>query len=393
MLDKSELRLKLVTLAVFRRILRDPVINALLELLAAGRDEPDKAAAALAEYVHLLMEAGGDLGAHIGRLVLADENAYLRARIKGGSVPAELEQLAHRELLALEEVAAARLDELAAALGVNISFPALPSSHEGLARRYFEAMDALHTRGYGMFAEHAMFTFDRDGLRPVSVPDPVRLSELFGYDRERGEVLANILAFLEGKPAANMLLYGDSGTGKSSTVKAIVNEYAPHGLRLVELRQNALGNLDNLVETLAENPLKFIVYIDDLSLESNDPSFGPLKAALEGSACVRADNIVFCATSNRRRIVRQTFSEREGDDINHAETIEEKTSLSDRFGLAVGFFRPDKIGYAEIVRGLAGSRGIEFTPELEAAAEQFALRHGGRSGRTAKQFIDLVSAG
>ena len=170
MLDKSELRLELVTLAVFRRILRDPVINALLELLAAGRDEPDKAAAALAEYVHLLIEAGGDLGAHIGRLVLADENAYLRARIKGGSVPAELEQLAHRELLALEEVAAARLDELAAALGVNISFPALPSSHEGLARRYFEAMDALHTRGYGMFAEHAMFTLTGMGCGRSACP-------------------------------------------------------------------------------------------------------------------------------------------------------------------------------------------------------------------------------
>ena len=390
MLDIKKLRLQLASLVVFRGILRDPLMGALAKVLFLEHGSPEMAAATLAEYAHLLVESGGDLGRHIERLISADENAYLRARIKGQPIPEELQLLVQRELQTLQELAAATLPELAAAVGADCKLPALASSHEGLARRYFKAMDELLTRGYGMYAEYKMFTFGGDGLRPVRTPDPVRLSQLFGYERERGEVIANVQAFLDGGPAANMLLYGDSGTGKSSTVKAIVNEYAPGGLRLVEIRQSALGSLDRLTEMLAENPLKFILFIDDLSLEGIDPSFGPLKAALEGSACARTDNIIFCATSNRRRIVRQNFSESEGDDVNRVETIEEKVSLSERFGLAVGFFKPDKNDYINIVRGLAESRGIAFTPELEKAAEQHAQRQGGRSGRAAKQFIDSV---
>ncbi len=393
MLDTKELRLQLSSLIVFRRILRDPVIDCLIRLLSLEPASPEQASAALAEFAHVLLEAGGDLGKHIEKHPSADENAYLRARIKGQGIPDALEELVRRELNALERIAAADLAGLASALGTSWDLPSWQSSSEGLAQRYFEAMDALPARGYGMFACCNMFLFDADGLRPVRTPDPVRLCDLYGYEREQGEVMANVLAFLEGKPAANMLLYGDSGTGKSSTVKAAVNEYASRGLRLVEVRQNALGCLDRLTETLAENPLKFILFIDDLSFEGSEPAFGPLKAALEGSACARADNIIFCATSNRRRLVRQSFSEREGDDINRTETIEEKVSLSERFGLAVGFFKPDRERYAEIVRALAESRGIALTPELERAAEQYAQRHGGRSGRAAKQFVDLISAG
>lgn len=392
MFDALSLRMKLSSLIVFRNILRDPVISSFIGLLLR-EPSSEEAACAFAEYAHLLFEAGGDFGKHIERLIMSDENAYLRARIKGEPVSESLNAIMRRELALLEQAAAVGLHELAELLGVEWDLPDLQSSAAGLADRYIAAAGTFSTRGYGMFAEHIMFSFGVDGLRPVRTHDPVRLSQLYGYERERGEVIANVLAFLSGRPAANMLLYGDAGTGKSSTVKAVVNEYAERGLRLVEVRQSAFSNLDRLTEQLAENPLKFILFIDDLSLEGSDPSFGPLKAALEGSACVRADNIIVCATSNRRRLVRQTFSEREGDDTNRVETIEEKISLSERFGLAVGFFKPDRSSYAEIVRSLAESRGIAFTPELERAAEQHAQRHGGRSGRAARQFIDSITAG
>lgn len=391
MLNLIEIRMQLASLVVFRRILRDPVMESLCTLLMTKPESPEEIASAFAGFAHLLLEAGGNLGRHIERLILADENAYMRLRIKGEEIPDAIEQLVKHELQVLEQIAATDLAELASALGCTWGLPAWESTATGLAQRYREAMSEIATRGYGIYAEHTMFTFDADGLQPVRTPDTIRLSGLYGYELERGEVISNILAFLDGKPAANMLLYGDAGTGKSSTVKAIANEYTCRGLRLVEVRHDALGLLHKLTAILAENPLKFLLFIDDLSLDDKDEQLAPLKAALEGSACARTDNILVCATSNRRRLVRQSFSEREGDDVNRVETIEEKISLSERFGLAVGFFKPNKQSYAIIVRSLAESRGIEFTPELERGAEQHAQRHGGRSGRAARQFIDSIT--
>jgi predicted AAA+ superfamily ATPase len=391
MFNLIEIRMQLASLVVFRRILRDPVMESLRTLLMMKPESPEEIASAFAGFAHLLLETGGNLGRHIERLILADENAYMRLRIKGGKIPDAIEQLVERELQVLEQIAATDLAGLASALGCTWDLPTWESSSSGLAQRYRKTMSEIATHGYGIFAEHTMFTFDADGLQLVRTPDPIRLSGLYGYERERGEVISNVLAFLDGKPAENMLLYGDAGTGKSSTVKAIANEYACRGLRLVEVRHDALGLLHKLTAILAENPLKFLLFIDDLSLDEKDSQLAPLKAALEGSACSRADNILVCATSNRRRLVRQSFSEREGDDVNRVETIEEKISLSERFGLAVGFFKPDRISYASIVRAIAESRGIEFTPELERGAEQHAQRHGGRSGRAARQFIDSIT--
>ena len=255
-------------------------------------------------------------------------------------------------------------------------------------------MEQVGKVGYGVFARYRVFTV-RDGhLQPVKHPDPQRLFELPGYEREREPIVANTEALLEGRPANNVLLYGDAGTGKSSTVKALVNEYADRGLRLVEVKKNQLYELPELMDTLAENPLKFLLFIDDLSFTVNDDNFAALKAILEGSAGGQAENVAVYATSNRRHLIKETLSDREGDDIHAGDTRQELMSLAARFGLTVTFQVPDRNRYLLIVKNLAEQYGLDLgETELAVRAEAFAIRAGGRSARVAKQFAELCKAG
>ena len=191
-----------------------------------------------------------------------------------------------------------------------------------------------------------------------------------------------------------MLLYGDAGTGKSSAIKAIANEYAARGLRLVEVKKNQLYQIPDLMDQLAANPLKFILFIDDLSFTTNDDNFAALKAILEGSVGGRAGNIAVYATSNRRHLIKETLEDRQGSDIHESDTRQELMSLAARFGLTVTFGQPDKSRFVQIVTDLAAQYGVEDDPEkLIVRAEAFAIRAGGRSPRVAKQFIELCKAG
>ena len=191
-----------------------------------------------------------------------------------------------------------------------------------------------------------------------------------------------------------MLLYGDAGTGKSSSIKAIANEFAAEGLRLVEIKKNQLYQLPELMDSLAANPLKFILFIDDLSFTANDDNFAALKAILEGSVGGRSQNLVVYATSNRRHLIKETMSDREGDDIHHGDTMQELMSLSARFGLTVTYSRPDKERFEQIVMDLAAQYGLQMPADrLMMKAEAFAIRSGGRSPRVAKQFVELCKAG
>ena len=190
------------------------------------------------------------------------------------------------------------------------------------------------------------------------------------------------------------MLYGDAGTGKSSSVKAIANEFAADGLRLVEVKKNQLYQIPALLDSLAQNPLKFILFIDDLSFSANDDNFAALKAILEGSVGGRNQNVVVYATSNRRHLIKETLSDRSGDDIHEADTRQELMSLSARFGLTVTFQRPDKVRFEEILLDLAKQYGVQMpSDQLFIKGEAFAIRAGGRSPRVARQFIELLSAG
>jgi predicted AAA+ superfamily ATPase len=224
----------------------------------------------------------------------------------------------------------------------------------------------------------------------------VRLAELVAYERERAPLIRNTERFLAGLPAHHALLYGLPGTGKSSTVKAILNEYADDGLRLVEVKKEDLAELPEVLEVLRGRGQRFVLFVDDLSFEEHEVEYKALKALLEGSVEEPPENVRLYATSNRRNLIRESFSERDGgppDDVHARDTMQEKLSLAARFGLRVTFPSPDQARYLEIVAGLARERGLAVPAEhLRERALLWDRWHAGRSGRTARQFVDELEA-
>ena len=390
-------------LVVFRSLLDDPVVAKLLDLtdrMEAGAPGYGPVCDAVAQFEAALFEHTTNWGSYLSAAVLEAETVCVRQAASGTLAPA-LQIALDSELAFLQALCGLTLDELLAAAGSatgqaqELAFlPRWETSGIDLPAAYAQRMSEVGKKGYGMFAKHHVFTVENGQLVPVKYPDPQRLSELPGYEKEREKVIANTKALLAGMPANNVLLYGDAGTGKSSAVKAIANEFAPEGLRLVEVKKNQLYQIPDLMDKLAANPLKFILFIDDLSFTANDDNFAALKAILEGSVGGRAKNIAVYATSNRRHLIKETLTDRTGDDIHEADTRQELMSLSARFGLTVTFQRPEKARFETILAELAKQHGIDMPmDQLLVKAEAFAIRAGGRSPRVAKQFIEQCEAG
>ena len=390
-------------LVVFRSLLDDPVVAKLLDLtdrMEAGAPGYGPVCDAVAQFEAALFEHTTNWGSYLSAAVLEAETVCVRQAASGTLAPA-LQTALDSELAFLQALCGLTLDELLAAAGSatgqaqELAFlPRWETSGIDLPAAYAQRMSEVGKKGYGMFAKHHVFTVESGQLVPVKYPDPQRLSELPGYEKEREKVIANTKALLAGMPANNGLLYGDAGTGKSSAVKAIANEFAPEGLRLVEVKKNQLYQIPDLMDKLAANPLKFILFIDDLSFTANDDNFAALKAILEGSVGGRAKNIAVYATSNRRHLIKETLTDRTGDDIHEADTRQELMSLSARFGLTVTFQRPEKARFETILAELAKQHGIDMPmDQLLVKAEAFAIRAGGRSPRVAKQFIEQCEAG
>ena len=234
---------------------------------------------------------------------------------------------------------------------------------------------------------------DASEIKPVKHADTTSINSLFDYERERQIVIDNTLAFLNDKPAQNVLLTGDAGTGKSSTIKAVANEYASMGLRVIEVKKSQIARIPDVIAKVESSPLHFILFIDDISFSSDDDSFGQMKALLEGSLSAQSSNVLIYATSNRRHIIKEKFSDRDGDEIHVNDSIQEMISLSERFGIHVTFSRPSKKTYLGIIRSMALKAGISIPEdELFSGAERFAIQKGGRSGRTAKQYVEMLAA-
>ncbi len=390
-------------LVVFRSLLDDPVVARLVDLtdrMEAGAPGYGPVCDAAAQFEAALFEHTTNWGSYLSAAVLEAETVCVRQAASGTLAPA-LQTALDSELAFLQALCGLTLDELLAAAGSatgqaqELAFlPRWETSSIDLPAAYAQRMSEVGKKGYGMFAKHHVFTVENGQLVPVKYPDPQRLSELPGYEKEREKVIANTKALLAGMPANNVLLYGDAGTGKSSAVKAIANEFAPEGLRLVEVKKNQLYQIPDLMDKLAANPLKFILFIDDLSFTANDDNFAALKAILEGSVGGRAKNIAVYATSNRRHLIKETLTDRTGDDIHEADTRQELMSLSARFGLTVTFQRPEKARFESILAELAKQHGIDMPmDQLLVKAEAFAIRAGGRSPRVAKQFIEQCESG
>ena len=262
--------------------------------------------------------------------------------------------------------------------------------------------DHYRRQGVGQWGRFWAFRWAGNPQNPaqwqgVAHPDPVQLEDLVGYGEAKAQLVQNTEFLLAGHPALNVLLYGSRGTGKSSLVKALLSQYGSQGLRLLEVRPEGLRYLPQMVEPLRSLPQTFIVFVDDLSFEEDDEAFKALKVVLEGNVVARPANVVVYATSNRRHLVRESFSDRprpqDADEIHSWDTVQEKLSFSDRFGLTLTFEPPDQDSYLAMVRHRAERAGLTLAPALlEFRAKQWATRHNGRSGRTAQQLVDWLQA-
>lgn len=387
---------KLNGLAVFRSLLNDPLIQRLQELLCACEaGETEGLISAYGAFAATVFERDVNFSHALLELAVNDENQFLISAAKGETCPTPIVNAVQKELEFFTELASFSSKDAKASLPAEIAafLPDWETTPLDFQSAYAERIASAPQKGYGIFAKYHMFSFGADGLQPVKHPDPQSLSQLSGYEREVGIVMRNTEALLKGGTPSNLLLYGDAGTGKSSTIKAVANALQDQGLRLVEVKKSQLFRLPALLELLSENPLKFIIFIDDLSFTGNDEHFSALKATLEGSVTACAKNTVIYATSNRRHLVKETMGERSGDDIHLNDTLQELMSLSARFGMTITFQKPDKDGYLSIVRHLAKEYGLELPDEeLCTKAEAFAIRQNGRSPRTAKHFVETQMA-
>jgi uncharacterized protein len=261
-----------------------------------------------------------------------------------------------------------------------------------------EPLEAYWSRhGTGPLARYRVLRWQgsEEGLHGIAHPDPIQLSNLISYEREQTLLKANTERFIAGLPAHDALLYGAPGTGKSSTVKALVNAYADRGLRLVEVRKEYTSDLPRIVAQLRGRAPRFLLFIDDLSFEEHETEYKVLKMLLEGTAEARPANVLIYATTNRMNLIRENFSERgkPTEDVNWRDSMDEKQSLAHRFGLRVTFSTPDQRRYLQIVAGLARQRGIVLPEEtLSERALRWERQRVGRSGRLARQFIDDLEA-
>lgn len=387
--DMNELKLKLESLCIFRELLKSPALALLLKYLETPTNS------AYAEFVAALYNAnGGNISEYVREICENSENVYVKTIGLGQKAPDFLYFTLEEELKTMQAVAELTAETLCEPLEHKSFLPRFAVSKLNIRDIYFHRADNIKTFGYGIYAKNRMFYVDeQNNIVPVRNPDKTELCQLVDYERERKIIIDNTKALLEDKPAANILLTGDAGTGKSSTVKAVVNALWREGLRIIEVRKDQLRAIPKILDELSGNPLKFILFIDDLSFLKDDDNFNALKAVLEGSVTAKSGNVVIYATSNRRHIIKEKFSDREGDDIHRNDTMQELISLSERFGIHITFSKPSKETFINIVRHLAGESGIDIPEsELILLAERFALERGGRSARLARQFIDgLVS--
>lgn len=383
---------ELSALTVFRGILDDPVMARLKKLLDTDSKSGDFISL-YSDFVSELFKTTDNFTEYLLSLVLENENPYMLKMAEEGASGEILRRCAEKELLILQELSRLTSADVCDGLDYDGYLSEWAVSERDFTEIYHERIANVSVKGYGIYAKYHTFMLRDEKIVPVKNPDTQRLSQLSGYELERKKVIDNTIALLNGKPAANVLLYGDAGTGKSSTVKAIVNEFRDRGLRLIEIKKSQLHSMPIILENISKNPLKFILFIDDLSFAADDDDFGALKAILEGSISHKTPNLAIYATSNRRHLVKEKFSDRDGDDIHKNDSMAELISLSDRFGLTVTFLKPDKQQYFEIVKNLAEEYEIGLAEEeLQLKAEEFAIRRSGRSARAAKQFIEQLKA-
>ncbi len=357
-------------------------------------------------------------------LLIMDENPFSLTCEKVGSKDGSVNHFATNDFSAFMKLFSFDFSELESELGIdcfscitnyraidkpklmyngNVSAKVrgLSESLENAATEddFFEKVTDFYKRiGVGEFGLNKAFRIHelesgRVEFKAINNMDTVLLDDLVGYEIQKNKLVANTKAFVRGQRANNVLLFGDSGTGKSTSIKAIVNEFYNDGLRMIEIYKYQFRYLSQVIAQIKNRNYKFIIYMDDLSFEEDESDYKFLKALIEGGVETKPDNILIYATSNRRHLIRETWKDRsdmeQNGDIHRSDTVEEKLSLAYRFGVTIGYYKPSRQEFHEIVKELAARNGIEIEEDsLNLEADRWEMSHGGISGRTAQQFID-----
>ena len=381
--------------AAYPDVLTRPVMERALSLLAcaAHGDGLGGLEAYTGLFYQLRVEGFSGLGQWLGEALRWSEGPYPLLAQRGDRDPA-LEQAARLDISAFELLASVDCDRWLAHLARLLDsdyqgvLTSLPRWQRGVPFSFEQLTQAYQEEGAGQFARYRAFVWENGGLIPVVHPDCPSSDQLLGYDDQRAEVERNTRALIEGKYVNNVLLYGESGTGKSATVKHLLTLPGMEELRLIEADKADLGGLPALIRKLDGRRQTVIVFIDDLTFDRDDPTYSVLKTILEGGVERRPDHVAVYATSNRRHLVRQTISERAGDAMDRSDTIREKTSLADRFGMRVLFQGLAKAEFLALVDMLAGQNGVKLErEELHRQAVAWERFHGAQTPRTALQFI------
>ena len=391
----NALRIALKGISAYRSICKEPLMvhtSALLEALVAGQGEA--AVEHYTEVFYLLRQAGcSGVGSWLEEQLKHSEEAYPLLVERRDSDPV-LEEAARRDVETFSRLAELDCEVLVGTMQGLLSeeyrpmLVGLPRWESGVTFDFDGITEFYRRNGVGLFARYRAFRWENGTLFPIEHPDAPKKHELLGYELQREMVMANTRAMMEGHAVNNVLLYGDSGTGKSAAVKALLAREEFADLRVIELQKDGLGDMSALIRLLRGRRQKFILFLDDLAFDQDDCTYSQLKTILEGGLEARPANVAIYATSNRRNLVRQTFSDRAGDEVDAAETIQEKTALADRFGLRLAYLPLNKAEFLKLVDGLAALEGIEMeAEELHALAVKWEARHPGRTPRTARQFI------
>lgn len=396
---RKELLSGLKTLSIYRDLLEEPIFVLFMKLLDTSKAKKMKSY--VAEILSLLLKENesANFPLYIIESILHSENPFSVHVAEGKVVSKTMQNLVKRDLQILQ-AASLYVPEIKEKPSLFSALPCwnndLPQ-HNVLHDQWKDCYDALaefhRGHGYGMFTQYKAFVWRNQQITPIKQTNPILFKNLKTYEKQRQQVIDNTKTFLAGLPASNALLYGDRGTGKSSTVHATLNEFAGQGLRMVEMPKSEIASFPKLIERLAPIQLKFIVFIDDLAISADDADFSELKAQLEGGLAAQQKHILIYATSNLRHLVRESFAQREENAVHASDVRHEQISLSDRFGLTITFINPSKEQFLTILHEIAKERGLAVDDDkLYQKAEQYALVRGGRSPRIAKQFIDMVEA-
>lgn len=416
---------ELEELIIYRNILQDKLIKKIKKLISQLNNKQKNQAKIKSNYYELCHELiktaekdklQGDLWKNYClNLIALDENTFsLTSEKLGTALGSSLYQAATHDLQILKKLFNLNLIEIGHILGINQfdfindfqpSFLNNTHNFKKLKEIFSQITtpkkltkqlaEYYHTTGAGKMNKYIAFRWKKDkGLIGIENPDPITFNDLAGYESQKEKLIQNTEIFINNKKANNILLFGDSGTGKSSSVKALVNKYAKQGLRLIEITKYQMEHLPKILELLKNRGLYFIIFMDDLSFEDFETEYKYLKAVIEGGVEIKPENVLFYATSNRRNLIKEKWSDRDNEtgEIHLSDALQEKSSLVERFGITITYEAPDQEEYLKIVEKLAKQNEIKLPKKkLRKKAKQWAMWHNGRSGRTAQQFINHLA--